>query len=91
MSEQTKLPKTTQDAYDELSSQATLPEEVKDLQEMHTNDVKEREKAIKDIANQPLPTLDPSGVALTQEEQQDQLERRQHGDTDEYGQGGRRA
>lgn len=86
-----ELPEQTQQAYDQLASEANTEGELATLEEMRVNDVAEREEAIKDIANRPLPSTDSNGVAMTPEEEEDEKKRREDGDNPEYGQGGSRA
>lgn len=91
MQEQTPLPQSTQDTYDELASGASSQEELDALKEMHEQDTQERARDIAGIAERKLPDIDSNGVVMTEEESNNQIERRQNGETDEYGQGGARA
>ncbi|MCA9343647.1 MAG: hypothetical protein H6793_01545 [Candidatus Nomurabacteria bacterium] len=80
------LPKPTEDAYADLVTQATTPEEAQALEEMRQQDLKERQESIKDIANRPLPEISPNGIALLDGE-----DPKDGDEPPEYGQGGPRA
>ncbi len=79
------LPKPTEDAYADLATQATTPEEVQALEEMRQQDIKERQESVRSLANQSLPQIDPNGVFIVPGDDPDEDE------PPEYGQGGPRA